>query len=150
MQLNFLKFQVLVNDRLQGQQLLTETIQAGERLYQDTAAPGREIIRQKLRELRDKFDVFSNDVLEVQKQLDSLNQHWISFKETFKQVSIDLFLNIKCLRKSYEYYWFAFLILLIKYCVLCNQETHKLRNMWNFKILNLLYWKNDNLFNHHK
>lgn len=68
--------------------MLTETIQAGERLYQDTAAPGREMIRQKLRELRDKFDVFSNDVLEVQKQLDSLNQHWISFKETFKQVNI--------------------------------------------------------------
>lgn len=88
-------FQVLVNDRLQGQQLLTETIQAGERLYQDTAAPGREIIRQKLRELRDKFDVFSNDVLEVQKQLDSLNQHWISFKETFKQV------NISQLKKSF-------------------------------------------------
>lgn len=97
-------FQVLVNDRLQGQQLLTETIQAGERLYQDTAAPGREMIRQKLRELRDKFDVFSNDVLEVQKQLDSLNQHWISFKETFKQVNIyqlclkKSFLFIKCIK----------------------------------------------------
>lgn len=77
--------------------MLTETIQAGERLYQDTAAPGREIIRQKLRELRDKFDVFSNDVLEVQKQLDSLNQHWISFKETFKQVNI----HQLCLKKIF-------------------------------------------------
>ncbi|XP_035215815.1 nesprin-1-like, partial [Stegodyphus dumicola] len=81
-----IKLQMLVNDKLQGEQLLTETIQSGERLYQDTAAPGREIIRVKLRELRDKFDLFSNNVLEVQRQLDALNQHWISFKDTFKQI----------------------------------------------------------------
>ncbi|KFM65652.1 Nesprin-1, partial [Stegodyphus mimosarum] len=83
---SMIKLQMLVNDKLQGEQLLTETIQSGERLYQDTAAPGREIIREKLRELRDKFDLFSNNILEVQRQLDALNQHWISFKDTFKQI----------------------------------------------------------------
>ncbi|GIX92563.1 nesprin-1 [Caerostris extrusa] len=82
---SMIKLQVLVNDKLQGQQLLSETVQSGERLYQDTATAGRESIRERLRELRDKFDLFSNSVLEVQRQLDSLNQHWISFKDTFKQ-----------------------------------------------------------------
>ncbi|GIY32234.1 nesprin-1 [Caerostris darwini] len=83
---SMIKLQVLVNDKLQGQQLLSETVQSGERLYQDTATAGRESIRERLRELRDKFDLFSNSVLEVQRQLDSLNQHWISFKDTFKQI----------------------------------------------------------------
>ncbi|GFY40264.1 nesprin-1 [Trichonephila inaurata madagascariensis] len=50
------------------------------------SSAGRESIRERLRELRDKFDLFSNNVLEVQRQLDSLNQHWVSFKDTFKQI----------------------------------------------------------------
>ncbi|CAL1291409.1 unnamed protein product [Larinioides sclopetarius] len=83
---SMIKLQVLVNDRLQGQQLLSETVQSGERLYQDTATTGRETIRERLRGLRDKFDLFSNSVVEVQRQLESLNQHWVSFKDTFKQI----------------------------------------------------------------
>ncbi|XP_054713817.1 LOW QUALITY PROTEIN: muscle-specific protein 300 kDa-like [Uloborus diversus] len=83
---SMIKLQVLVNDKIVGEQLLTETVTAGERLYQDTAAPGREMIRQRLRELRDKFDLFSNSMLELQRQLDSLNQHWVSFKDTFKLI----------------------------------------------------------------
>lgn len=49
------KLQALVSEREQISHRLTSLTAVGERLYPDTAAPGREIIRQQLREIRDRY-----------------------------------------------------------------------------------------------
>lgn len=49
-----LKLQTLVSEQEQAAHRLTTLTAMGERLYPDTAAPGRETIRQQLREIRDR------------------------------------------------------------------------------------------------
>ncbi|XP_067130355.1 LOW QUALITY PROTEIN: muscle-specific protein 300 kDa-like [Centruroides vittatus] len=84
---NLQKIQLLITDKSHGEQLLHKTIQAGERLFQDTTAQGRDSIRQELRCLRDRWDQLSLQLDEIQKLLESYNSVWHSYHETLKQLS---------------------------------------------------------------
>lgn len=60
-------------------------VQLAEKIYPDTAANGREKIRQELRSLRDRFDVFDQEISELQKKHMNESQQWTSFQENLQQ-----------------------------------------------------------------
>lgn len=50
------KLQVLLSEKEQGEHKVNSLVLTGERLFPDTAAQGREKIRNELREIREKWD----------------------------------------------------------------------------------------------
>ncbi|XP_039285327.1 nesprin-1-like [Nilaparvata lugens] len=80
------KLQALVAEREQAAHRLTNLTSAGERLYPDTAAAGRETVRQQLREVRDRWDVLEEGIKEQQKLLDAQSLQWNSYQESLAQM----------------------------------------------------------------
>ncbi|XP_013784499.1 nesprin-1-like, partial [Limulus polyphemus] len=80
------KLQVLMNDKSKGQQLLNQVVQAGERLYQDTSANGRDAVRQELRKLHDCWDQLDVELTEQQRLLQNRSQQWHVFMDNLKQI----------------------------------------------------------------
>ncbi|XP_076315121.1 muscle-specific protein 300 kDa-like [Tachypleus tridentatus] len=80
------KVQVLMADKPKGQQLLNQVVQAGERLYQDTSANGRDAVRQELRKLRDCWDQLDVELTEQQRLLQDRSQQWHVFMDNLKQI----------------------------------------------------------------
>ena len=62
---------MLVAEKDQGLQKLNTAIENGEKLYPDTAAPGREKIRQQLRLAKDVWDGLVSDLSEAQHQAET-------------------------------------------------------------------------------
>ncbi len=66
-----LAFQVLVVEKEQGLQKLNATVEQGEKLYPDTAAPGRDQIRQQLRVAKELWDSLVADLSDAQHQAEA-------------------------------------------------------------------------------
>ncbi|XP_074648980.1 muscle-specific protein 300 kDa-like isoform X3 [Tubulanus polymorphus] len=79
------KLQQLILERDSEIHQIHNTVEAGERLYPNTAAPGRETIRQDLRTLRENWDAFCDQLSENQRKLDVCVQQWSSYDESYEQ-----------------------------------------------------------------
>ena len=62
--------QELLAEKSAGGSRVHQTIEQGERLYPHTAVEGREMIRQELRTLRDKWESFTDDLADTQRRLE--------------------------------------------------------------------------------
>ncbi|XP_075225316.1 muscle-specific protein 300 kDa isoform X2 [Lycorma delicatula] len=80
------KLQALVAEREPGAHRVATLTSAGERLYPDTAAAGRESVRQQLRETRDRWDGVEEGIKEQQKLLDAQSLQWNSYQESLTQM----------------------------------------------------------------
>ena len=60
---------------------------AGERLFPDTSSHGREVLRQEIREVRDRWEAVMRRVGELQKRQDAQLQHWTSYQESVNQLT---------------------------------------------------------------
>ena len=69
-----------------GHGRLTHTTESGEKLYPNTAAEGREVVRQQLRTLRADWDKLFDDVSTSQRKLESGLSQWSAFDDSFAQV----------------------------------------------------------------
>ncbi|KAH9507324.1 hypothetical protein Btru_056910, partial [Bulinus truncatus] len=78
--------QSLIASKENGASVFNAAIEAGERLYPNTANDGRENIRRELRSLRDTWETFNDSLNETQRQLDSSRMQWQSFDENFDQL----------------------------------------------------------------
>ncbi|KAL8590280.1 hypothetical protein ACOMHN_006396 [Nucella lapillus] len=77
------KLQEVIAEKEEGFNLIHQTVETGERLYPNTAAEGRDIIRQELRSLREQWDQIGDEVGETQRKLDGTLTQWSSYEENF-------------------------------------------------------------------
>lgn len=61
-------------------------IESGERLYPNTAAEGREVIRQELRQLKLGWESLFDDLSAAQRKLEVALVQWTSFDDSYGQV----------------------------------------------------------------
>ncbi|KAK0046935.1 nesprin-1, partial [Biomphalaria pfeifferi] len=78
--------QSLIASKENGASIFNTAIEAGEKLYPNTANEGRESIRRELRGLRESWEMFNDNLNETQRQLDSSRMQWQSFDENFDQL----------------------------------------------------------------
>jgi nesprin-1 len=78
--------QALVQDKDQGFVYLSQAVESGEKLYPNTSAEGREIIRQHLRTLKQDWDGLYDEVLSIQRHLEVNLVQWTSFEESYEQL----------------------------------------------------------------
>lgn len=79
------RLQVLLSEKEQGEHRLNGVTLVGEKLYPDTAAPGRETIRNELRNIRERWDKLQEGVLEQQKLQDAQSQQLCSYQDMLQQ-----------------------------------------------------------------
>jgi nesprin-1 len=82
------KLQVLAAEKEQILHKINVLVQLAEKLYPDTAAPGREQIRQNLRELRERFDKIDESITELQKKQNTESQQWSSYQDNLQQTLV--------------------------------------------------------------
>ncbi|XP_044734627.1 nesprin-1 [Chrysoperla carnea] len=79
------RLRVLFAEGEQGEQKISSLISSGERLYPETAAAGREVIRNELREIRERWEKLEEGIKEQQKLQDAQSLQWSSYQETLQQ-----------------------------------------------------------------
>ena len=62
--------QELLAEKTSGASRVHQTVELGEKLYPHTAVEGREMIRQELRALRDKWETFTDSMADTQRRLE--------------------------------------------------------------------------------
>jgi len=82
------KLQTLAGEKEQLLHKINVLVQLAEKLYPDTAAPGREQIRQNLRELRERFDRIDESITELQKKQNTESQQWTSYQDNLQQTLV--------------------------------------------------------------
>ncbi len=75
-----------MQDKPQGTSLVSQAVECGEKLYPNTAAEGRETIRQQLRALKQDWDMLCDAVMGEQRQLELNLVQWTSFEESYEQL----------------------------------------------------------------
>ena len=78
--------QTIVDGKEAGSSLVAAATAAGERLQPNTAADGRETVRQQLRHLKESWDTIHEDITSCQRQLDMSELQWTSFKDSVDQL----------------------------------------------------------------
>ena len=73
--------QILLSEKDHGLQKLNAMIEAGEKLYPDTAAHGREAIRQNLRSAKEDWEKLFSSLNDTQRRVDSFLLQWSSYAE---------------------------------------------------------------------
>ncbi|KAK3930234.1 Nesprin-1 [Frankliniella fusca] len=79
------ELQALLAEHEQSEHRLAGLSAAGERLLSDTAAPGREQVRQEMRAVRDRWDALGEQLKEQRKRQDAVSQQWSQFQEALQQ-----------------------------------------------------------------
>lgn len=79
------RLQVLLSEREQGEHKINSLTLIGERLFPDTAAPGREKIRNDLRSIRDRWDKLEEGIKGQQKLQDAQSLQLSSYQEMLQQ-----------------------------------------------------------------
>lgn len=79
------RLQILLTEREQGEHKINSLVLSGERLFPDTAANGREQIRNELREIRERWDKLEEDIKEQQKLQDAQSLQLSSYQEMLQQ-----------------------------------------------------------------
>jgi nesprin-1 len=76
----------LVAERDTGFGKLSSAVEAGEKLYPNTAAEGREVIRHELRALKLGWESLFDDLSSVQRKMEVALVQWTSFDDSYGQV----------------------------------------------------------------
>ena len=79
------ELQALLAEHEQSEHRLAGLSSAGERLLSDTAAPGRELVRQEMRAVRERWDALGEQLKEQRKRQDAVSQQWSQFQEALQQ-----------------------------------------------------------------
>ena len=79
------RLQDLCSEKEQESGKIHQTIDLGEKLYPNTAVEGREIIRQQLRSLREKWESLSDLLSENQRQMEVSLVQLSSYEDSFEQ-----------------------------------------------------------------
>ena len=79
-------FQCLVDEKDSGSSKVSSTLEAGEKLYPSTSSEGREVIRQELRDLREKWDTYTDHLGSTQRHLEGSLMQWASYDESYNQL----------------------------------------------------------------
>lgn len=79
------RLQILLTEREQGEHKINSLVLSGERLFPDTAANGREQIRNELREIRERWDKLEEGIKEQQKLQDAQSLQLSSYQEMLQQ-----------------------------------------------------------------
>lgn len=82
----FFCVQELSVERDAGFGKLNNVVESGERLYPNTAAEGREVIRQELRQLKLGWESLFDDLSAAQRKLEVALVQWTSFDDSYGQV----------------------------------------------------------------
>jgi nesprin-1 len=77
----------MVHNKELGMAKFNNAIESGEKMYPTTAADGREIIRQELRNLRDNWETFADDLNETQRDLETQLMQWTSYDDSFDMLA---------------------------------------------------------------
>ena len=81
---------ILLQDLIQDKDIafahLNQATEAGEKLYPNTAAEGRETIRQELRSLKQEWETLYDEVITCQRKMEQVSVQWMSYDETYEQV----------------------------------------------------------------
>ncbi|KAK2588097.1 hypothetical protein KPH14_004158 [Odynerus spinipes] len=77
--------QTLLAEKEQAEHRLSGLAAAGERILPDTSAQGREIIRQEIRRVRERWDSLAEGIAEQQKKQDAQSLQWSTYQETLQQ-----------------------------------------------------------------
>ena len=78
--------QALLAAKNRGLDKLNAAIEEGEKLYPDTAPPGRDKIRQQLRTAKDVWDSLMGDLTEISRRLDTQRDQWSAYLDSSDQV----------------------------------------------------------------
>ena len=70
---------MLFSEKEHGLQRLNGSIESGEKLYPDTAATGREKVRQDLRRAKEDWERLFNGLNEAQRRVDAFLMQWTSY-----------------------------------------------------------------------
>ncbi|KAJ8309205.1 hypothetical protein KUTeg_014079 [Tegillarca granosa] len=73
--------QMLFSEKDHGLQRLNAAVESGEKLYPDTAANGREKVRQDLRAAKDDWDRLFSSLNDAQRRVDSFLMQWTSYAD---------------------------------------------------------------------
>lgn len=79
------RLQVLLTERDQGEHKINAVTLLGERILPDTATQGREIIRNEVREIRERWDKLSDGIKEQQKLQDAQSLQLSNYQEMLQQ-----------------------------------------------------------------
>lgn len=79
------RLQVLLTEKEQGEHKINSLVLSGERLFPDTAANGREQIRNELREVRERWDKLDEGIKDQQKLHDAQSLQLSSYQEMLQQ-----------------------------------------------------------------
>lgn len=74
-------FQMMLAEKEHGLQRLNSCVEAGERLYPDTAAAGREKVRQTLRSAKEDWERLFSALNDTQRRVDNFLLQWSSYAE---------------------------------------------------------------------
>ncbi len=68
---SLLVHQELIKAKETGGEKFSSTLEAGERLYPSTSTDGREVIRQQLRDLRERWETYCDNLNDTLRHLDT-------------------------------------------------------------------------------
>lgn len=71
----------MMSEKEHGLQRLNTAIEAGEKLFTDSAAGGREKVRQSLRQAKEDWDRFNSNLHDAQRRVDSFLMQWSSYSD---------------------------------------------------------------------
>ncbi|XP_024081429.1 nesprin-1 [Cimex lectularius] len=77
--------QTLASELEQALPKLNNLCGSADKLYPDTAGPGREIIRQQIRDIRNRWDTLEEGIKAQQKLVDAHSIQWNSYQESLTQ-----------------------------------------------------------------
>ena len=81
-----ISFQELISERDAGFAKLNQAIEAGEKLYPNTATEGREKVRQELRQMKLAWESLFDDLSSAQRKLEVALVQWTTFDDSYGQV----------------------------------------------------------------
>ena len=76
----------LISERDSGFAKLNQVIEAGEKLYPNTATEGREKVRQELRQYKLSWESLFDDLSSAQRKLEVALVQWTTFDDSYGQV----------------------------------------------------------------
>ncbi|KAJ8930094.1 hypothetical protein NQ314_017138, partial [Rhamnusium bicolor] len=82
------RLQVLLSEREQGEHKVNSLTLLGERLLPDTATQGREIVRNEVRNIRERWDKLAEGIKEQQKLQDAQSLQLSSYQDMLQQALI--------------------------------------------------------------
>ena len=82
-----LVLQRVLSDQEKASPRLTSFVETGERLYPDTNSRGREVIRDDIRQVKEKWNDIIKYVNDHQKRNDAQLQHWSTYQDSLVQVT---------------------------------------------------------------